>query len=215
MYQMELPFNTVYSKQVLGGGDVGIADWKTKREWHNYAIDKLAANGYEVSSGYTMVRKDGSTSFVYRNQVWQGCDLLSVGVSSFGHLRGVHYQNTSRWDAYLEAVEAGEFSVHRSFVPSQEERFTREFILQLKLGVLDTTPLREKFGVDPLERFAEPLAKLQADGMLSLDGSTIRLSREGLLRVDSLFARLLLRDLSKLTLHVVPPRAARAEGRTL
>ena len=73
-----------------------------------------------------------------RDSVWHGCDLLSVGVSSFGHLSGVHYQNDAGWDGYLQAVEGGRFPLSRAFVPTASERLTRELILQLKLGRVDT-----------------------------------------------------------------------------
>ena len=58
IYQMELPFNTVYSKDYLKGRlHVPIADWQTKRAWHEYAFDEFASAGYEISSAYTMVKK--------------------------------------------------------------------------------------------------------------------------------------------------------------
>src|SRR5207248_2014575 len=61
IYQMELPFNTVFSKELpVAGQDSptvsGIADWPTKREWVNYGFDELAKSGYAVSSAYTMVK---------------------------------------------------------------------------------------------------------------------------------------------------------------
>ena len=57
IYQMELPFNTVYSKDILGGViETPVADWPTKRAWVDYAFDELAAAGYSVSSAYTMVK---------------------------------------------------------------------------------------------------------------------------------------------------------------
>ena len=44
IYQMELPFNTVYSKDILGGViETPVADWATKRAWVDYAFDELAA----------------------------------------------------------------------------------------------------------------------------------------------------------------------------
>src|SRR5205823_467377 len=47
IYQMELPYNTVFSQQlkVLGQDepDLSIADWPTKRAWTNYAFDTLLA----------------------------------------------------------------------------------------------------------------------------------------------------------------------------
>ena len=57
IYQMELPFNTVYSKDILGNHvETPVADWPTKRAWVDYAFDEFAAAGYAVSSAYTMVR---------------------------------------------------------------------------------------------------------------------------------------------------------------
>ncbi len=42
IYQMELPFNTVYSKDILGQRtESPVADWDTKRAWVNYAFDEL------------------------------------------------------------------------------------------------------------------------------------------------------------------------------
>lgn len=51
IYQMELPFNTVYSKDILGNQiETPVADWPTKRAWLNYAYDELQAVGYHISS---------------------------------------------------------------------------------------------------------------------------------------------------------------------
>ena len=60
-----------------------------------------------------------------------GADLLALGVSSFGHVGGVHYQNLSGWTPYLEAVEAGRLPFGRAFPTGESERMTREMILQL------------------------------------------------------------------------------------
>ena len=43
IYQMELPFNTVYSQDILGNKiETPVADWPTKRAWVDYAFDELA-----------------------------------------------------------------------------------------------------------------------------------------------------------------------------
>ena len=83
VYQMELPFNTVYSKDALGGGGIAVADWDTKRAWHDWAFEQFEQNGYEVSSSYTVFRKSSNAQFIYRNSLWHGADLLGMGVSSF------------------------------------------------------------------------------------------------------------------------------------
>lgn len=187
IYQMELPFNTVYSKAVLDGAmEAPVADWQTKRAWHDYAIDRFCAAGYEVSSGYTLVKKEQKTHFLYRDALWEGADLLAAGVASFGHLSGMHYQNQSAWKPYLDALDAGRLPLARAFATSERDRLTRETILQLKRGWLATERLRAKFGVDVRELFASAFAELEAHGMLTLHGERVELTRKGLLQVDAL-----------------------------
>ncbi len=187
IYQMELPFNTVYSRRLLGGDQaLAVADWATKRSWQDHAIEELSRGGFEISSAYTMVKRGAPVRFVYRDSVWHGCDLLGAGVASFSHVSGVHFQNEAGWEPYLTRVESGEPPLARAFETSAAERLTRETILQLKLGRLDAGYFRDKFGVDLAERFGPALARLQSQGLLQLDNGTVRLTRQGLLRVDTL-----------------------------
>ena len=188
VYQMELPYNTVYSKHLLGkpGEGVKLADWQTKRAWHAYAFEQFAAAGYEVSSAYTVVKAGRDVRFVYRDAVWQGADMLGAGVASFSHMGGVHAQNLSSWDEYLEAVEAGRLPLGRAFATTPEEALTREVILQLKKGVLEPAYFQRKYGADILAEFAPALARLRQQGALEYDQRRITLTTEGLLRVDQL-----------------------------
>jgi len=133
-----------------------------------------------------MIKGGRGAPFVYRDSVWRGCDLIGTGVASFSHVNGVHFQNVSGWEPYLQGVESGEQPFERAFRPSADERLTREWVLQLKLGVVQPEYFRRKFGVDVLERFAPALERLQEKKMLAVDHGTIRLTRRGLLRVDGL-----------------------------
>ncbi|MCH7678968.1 coproporphyrinogen III oxidase family protein [candidate division KSB1 bacterium] len=185
IYQMELPFNTVYTKE-LGEGKIHVADWPTKRDWNQFAFEELAKVGYEISSAYTMVKKDKPCSFVYRDAVWQGTDMLGTGVASFGHMSHVHLQNTASWDKYIAQVNSGELPLSRAFLTTDGERLTREMILQLKLGKISTEYFQEKFDCDIQSKFSEPYQKLQQEGMVTLNGQEIKLTPKGLLQVDSL-----------------------------
>ena len=188
IYQMELPFNTVYSQELKaenGSGPV-IADWETKRAWHNYAVEAFTAADYEVSSAYTLVKKGRPCKFVYRDALWRSADMIGVGVSSFSHVGGLHYQNQKHWDGYLDPIEAGHLPLNRAFKPSHDERMTREMILQLKLGVIKPSYFSDKFDVDILKRFGPAYSRLEDDGMLEVSEDEIRLTRRGLLRVDQL-----------------------------
>ena len=195
IYQMELPFNTTISANLIKGTNrfaQDVADWTTKRRWVAEAFEALERAGYRVGSAYTAVRDPG-TKFLYRDRLWQGADLAGLGVASFGHVNGVHVQNRDTWESYAEAVQRDEIPLSRAYRPTDEERLIREFILQLKLGALEPGYFQAKYGVDVLTRFQEPLASLEADGYLaSRTPARIALTRPGLLRVDSLLARFFL-----------------------
>ena len=187
IYQMELPFNTVFVKDAKGEGrDVPVADWATKRRWVGEAFDRFLGRGYAVSSGYTLVRDPARVHFRYRDMLWEGADLVALGVASFGHLSGVHYQNEPHWDPYLGAVEAGRLPIHRGLRPTRRELLIRELILGLKKGTIDTRRLAAKFGVDPLVEWGGAWERLSREGWLEAIAPQPVLSRAGLLRVDSL-----------------------------
>ena len=188
VYQLELPFNTVYSKDILGGDSLPVADWKLKREWHQYAFEQFGKAGYAQSSAYTVLKKDKPCQFVYRDAVWQGSDMIGTGVASFSHLSGIHFQNAPSWGDYLSNLAEGRLSVYRALKPTEEEKLTREMILQLKLGTIKPSYFQNKFSADILELYGDAYENLQTEGMLRVDADSdeIRLTQRGLLQVDSL-----------------------------
>jgi oxygen-independent coproporphyrinogen-3 oxidase len=196
IYQMELPYNTTISADLLqGAGQFSerVASWDTRRRWMREAFDALQAAGYTIGSAYTAVKDPARTRFVYRDELWHGADLAGIGVASFGHVNGVHMQNLDTWDAYGAAIDRGELPLGRAHRPSDKERLIRELILQLKRGAIEPAYFQHKFGVDVVDRFADVWASIREDGDLAtLSHERIALSREGLLRVDMLLHRFFL-----------------------
>jgi oxygen-independent coproporphyrinogen-3 oxidase len=193
IYQMELPYNTTITKDILqktGQMTGTVAGWDVKRRWVAEAFAALERAGYHIGSAYTAVKDPSKTRFLYRDRLWQGADMAGLGVASFGHINGVHVQNKDTWEAYSEAIDRGELPLARAYRPTDDERMRRELVLQMKLGRLRPAYFAEKYGVDILQDFAAPFASLRAEGYLTqADAAGVALSREGLLRVDSLLPR--------------------------
>ena len=196
IYQMELPYNTTISSDLLkhtGQFAESVATWATKRRWVDEAFTALERAGYHIGSAYTAVKNPASTKFVYRDRLWQGADLVGLGVASFGHVNGVHMQNLDTWEKYSAAIERDEMPLGRAYRPTDEERLIREFALQLKRGAVTPEYFAAKYDVDVLERFAEGLRSLADSGYLAqADHTSIALTRAGLLRVDVLLPRFFL-----------------------
>lgn len=195
IYQMELPFNTTISKDVLKGTGqfVAPAGWAVKRRWVREAFDRLQDAGYHTRSAYTAVKNPQQTKFVYTDRLWEGADMAALGVASFGYINGVHVQNLDSWEPYNAAVARGEIPLSRAYRPTPEERMIREFVLQLKRGSLRPSYFSHKYGVDVIARFGKQLTELRAEGHLTeVSTDAIVLSRDGLLRVDSFLPRFFL-----------------------
>ncbi len=191
IYQMELPFNTVFSKELNIVGEEQpsqppIADWPTKRAWVDYAFAEMAKAGYEPSSAYTMVRSKAQTKFVYRDALWRGADMFGTGVASFGHVGGVHVQNLDKWEQYVETLDKGALPLGRALPVSQDQLLIREMILQLKTGEIHAEYFQQKFGKDIREEFKDGFEELTKSGDLNVNNGTVTLTRQGLLQIDRL-----------------------------
>src|SRR5262245_3285414 len=188
IYQMEIPYNTTIYRQMKAEGRLvaPVADWETKRQWVAYAFDELEEAGYTIGSAYTAVKDPNRATFIYRDKLWAGADLLSIGVASFGHIGGTHYQNEHEFDPYTRKLAEGQLPVYRALTPTDEEKLIRELILQLKLGHVSRDYFKKKFDVEITERFAVAMQKLRDWGYLTIEGDQVVLSRDGLLQVDRL-----------------------------
>ena len=198
IYQMELPFNTTISKDLLKGTKLfaePVVNWSTKRRWVQEAFEALERAGYHVGSAYTAVKNPSQTRFVYRDRLWQGADMAGLGVASFGHINGVHMQNMDTWETYSEAVAGGAVPLRRAYRPTHEEQMIRELVLQLKLGHVRPAYFAQKYNVNILQRFHDQFQSLKTEGYLATaTDDLVSLTRLGLLRVDVLLPRFFLQE---------------------
>jgi oxygen-independent coproporphyrinogen-3 oxidase len=187
IYQMEVPYNsTIYKRMVSDGSLIApVADWATKRRWVEYAFGQFEQAGYTVVSA-TTVMKNPKQPYLYRKGLFNGTDLFSVGVSAFGYVNGVNYQNVHDFDPYIDTISAGHLPTYRAYQLSDKERYIREFALQLKSGNVSISAFTNKFGKDPRDQFHDVLSRMQQEGQLFFQNDSITLSRPALMEIDRL-----------------------------
>jgi oxygen-independent coproporphyrinogen-3 oxidase len=185
IYQMELPYNTIISQDILKKGTPSpIADWSTKRGWLDYAFEQFLAHGYEIAGTDIVATKKKTCRFIYRDALWHGGDMIGLGVSSFSHFAGVNFQNAHNFEEYVRIINEGRLPIYRAVSLTPKQRLIREMVLQLKTGTLDTDYFQQKFAVDVWHEFQPVYEELQAQHLLERNNGTIRLTRPGLLVVD-------------------------------
>jgi oxygen-independent coproporphyrinogen-3 oxidase len=185
IYQMELPYNTIISQEMLKAGAASpVADWATKRHWLNYAFDQFLEHGYRVASTYTLINNQKDCRFIYTDALWHGGDMIGLGVSSFSHFAGVNFQNVHSFEEYVRILGDDKLPLLRAVSLTPKQRLIREMILQLKTGWLDTAYFRNKFGVDVWQEFRPVYERLSNEMLLERENGTINLTRRGLLEVE-------------------------------
>lgn len=185
IYQMELPYNTIISQEILKeGAESPIADWPTKQRWLDYAFDEFQSSGYRIASAYTLATTKKPCRFIYTDALWHGGDMIGLGVSSFSHFSGVHFQNAHSFEEYIALIDKNELPLYRALTLTPKQKLIREMILQLKTGVLELSYFQNKFGVDVWNEFSSVFEPLRSDGFLERDSARITLTRKGLLQVD-------------------------------
>jgi len=185
IYQMELPYNTIISQDILTQGAASpIADWSTKRRWLNYAFDQFQEHGYEIASATTLATTKKPCRFIYPDALWHGGDMIGLGVSSFSYFDGVNFQNAHNFEEYVRILDTDKLPLLRAVSLTPKQQLIREMILQLKTGSLDTAYFRNKFAVDVWQEFRPVYERLREEKLLECDHDTIRLTRRGLLEVE-------------------------------
>src|SRR6266498_451315 len=161
-----------------------IADWITKRYWLDYAFEQFQEHGYQIASTYTLATGKKPCRFIYTDALWHGGDMIGLGVSSFSHFGGVNFQNAHNFEEYLRILNSDRLPLLRAVSLTAKQRLTREMVLQLKTGQLDTEYFRQKFGANIWEEFQPVYEQLKQQGLLDREEKTITLTRRGLLEVD-------------------------------
>jgi oxygen-independent coproporphyrinogen III oxidase len=185
IYQMELPYNTVISQDILKKGATSpIAGWDAKRRWLNYAFEQFVAHDYEIAGTDIVATKKKTCRFIYRDALWHGGDMIGIGVSSFSHFGGVNFQNAHNFEEYVRILNEDRLPLLRAVSLTPKQRLIREMVLQLKTGSIDIAYFQKKYGVDIWNEFRPVYEELEEKSVLERHNGAIELTRGGLLQVD-------------------------------
>lgn len=161
---------------------------ETSLAMYEMAIDKMEKRGllqYEISA----FAKPGCISR-HNSGYWTGRPFLGLGPSAFSFWEGKRFQNVPHLKKYAEALKEGASPVHFEEALDPEALRRELFVIQLRL----------KQGVD-LAKFEKTFGKLQESTTMQLldlekkgwihFGSTVSLSKQGILFYDSVASELI------------------------
>ena len=110
--------------------------------------------------------------------------MIGLGVSSFSHFGGVHFQNAHSFEEYVSLIEQNKLPLLRALTLTPKQKLIREMILQLKTGAVDVQYFLDKFDVDIWSEFQSTFERLARNGFAQRSNGEILLTRKGILQVD-------------------------------
>ncbi len=119
--------------------------------------------------------------------------VYALGVTGISQLETAYAQNTKDIDEYIAAVGNGQLPVRKGYVLSQKEQTVRTVIDTLMCNYAVTLSDEQRAAVNDDE---DRLREMQADGIITIDGNTIRMAHE-----SSPFVRNVAALLDPLMLH--------------
>ena len=146
--------------------------------YHHYEVSNLALPGFTSR---------------HNSRYWRGGDYIGLGAGAHSYLAspgwGERWWNLSEPDTYVEGIMA-----RRGGVEGREELTRENALLEtLFLGLrttegIEIAPFRERFGLSPAECL--PMERLTGRGLISSDNGWLRLTQDGILLSDEVFAHL-------------------------
>lgn len=120
-------------------------------------------------------------------------DMLGVGVSAIGDLRGALAQNVKKLPSYYGAIGNGLFPIERGYILTRDDVIRRHVISELMCNLfVDRHEVASRFGIDFDTYFAAEIEALTAaggpadDGFLRIDNDALEVLDEGRLFVRNI-----------------------------
>lgn len=138
---------------------------------------------YEISNFARPGRESRHNLTYWRNEPYYG-----IGAGAHGYAAGVRHENVKGVAAYIKAAAAG--LPRRETRPVSREEAMEDFMM-VGLRMIDgvkEADFRRQFGVGLADVFGEPLGRLTASGLLVPTKDGYRLSEDGLMLGNEVFA---------------------------
>lgn len=145
--------------------------------YRHYEISNWARPGFESAHNLTY---------------WRNRPYLGIGAGAAGCHNGRRYKVAPDIQGYIEGVRAGRVPLMEEEAIDARRAMSDSLILGLRLEQGVSLPeLRQRHGQDPSELFGDALEWGARWGLLEQRGDQIRLTEQGVLLSNELFARLL------------------------
>jgi oxygen-independent coproporphyrinogen-3 oxidase len=186
LYLLELYPNAPLKEDMARSG-WSLAPDDDAADMYLWSMARLEAAGYQQYEISNVARAGRESR--HNLKYWQDGEWFGFGCGAHSTRAGVRWKNVSSTTDYIERVDAGVSLVsdRRALAPSEQIEEALFTGLRLAQGV-DMLGVNGRYGVDVWGRFGERLQPHVDAGLLRLEGTRLRLTREGMLLANEILA---------------------------
>lgn len=174
----------------LEHGDLTRADEDLERQMYELAIDTLTAAGFEHYEVSNFARPGHRCR--HNEAYWLGKQYFAAGPGAARFIGGRREMNHRSTTTYINRILAGESPVAESEQLGPEDAARERLVFALRrLEGIDTAEFAADTGYPVEQLGGEALPALIDRGLLSLAGSHLKLTRQGLLISDAIWPQFL------------------------
>ncbi|CCW36299.1 putative oxygen-independent coproporphyrinogen III oxidase [Chthonomonas calidirosea] len=189
LYALTIEPGTRFERLHVGGRLV-LPDDETVVTMYEYAQQRLTQAGYihyEISN-FSLPGFACRHNLVY----WHNEEYLGVGPGAVSYLGGWRWKRERLPKRYVQKVKNGENLCVEEECLAPPEALDETLLLGLRLRAgVSLHALRDRFGLDPLERYKRGIEKLVQQGLLEQHGDILRVSDRALPITDTVIVELL------------------------
>lgn len=184
VYKLEIYYNNQLFRRLREGNAVLASDDSELRQVRT-GYRRILSGGYTLANHFSFY-SDPKFEHIHRRELWNGADMLGIGLSSHSAVNGCLYQNEASMPAYYKALDEGKLPVRRAHRMTGAEKIAQKMVLGLKNLSVDRKDFYNSFGVDPYEKYMGILDVLAESNMVEISGEKIKLTAEGALFADDI-----------------------------
>ncbi|GAA0740340.1 radical SAM family heme chaperone HemW [Gaetbulibacter jejuensis] len=182
-YKFKTYANTAFYQKSLRNDDIELPSAEQEIEFMESALDILQSSDYSMWTTFAFTKNNYKHTYI--EKTWRGKDCVSYGVSAFGKIGNVSYQNTNNLLHYKASIEEGTLPLYRQYKLSLKDEIVKELLLCVaRLNSYKKAEFVEKFGFDYFEFLPKEIDFLYTNGFIKEGTDELRLTNKGILFAD-------------------------------
>lgn len=186
IYSLMLHEKTPLRQKLTDAEKAAMSDINREKALFDIILDSLAPHGYRLLE-LTKLVKDGRDRYDYMEIRHSGGSCIALGHGAGGNIENYFYHNSHAAPDISDELRI----CSRGRVLLPEYRVLDSLVYALQKGSANLRPFSEKLDIDLRVLFEEKLAAFADAGLLTAEGDTVTLTRDGVFYGNNIISALI------------------------